>query len=97
MRYVVEARYINSQPRLRVLDADSRTVYLEWSLTKVQEMLDSGEIEQDEFLKPERYGMNLLVKNLFLLACVENMEKESACNSAMIINIGPKSLKSCNK
>lgn len=76
MRYVVEAKYTKGQPRLRVLDADSRTVRLEWSLVKVREMLAAGEIPEHDFLQPQRYGMNLLLKNLFLLACAEELRPQ---------------------
>jgi hypothetical protein len=93
MRYVVEARYINNQPRLRVLDADRNTVCLEWNMQIVEAMLETGEIKRDDFLKPERYGMKLLVKNLFLLACTEKMKEESLSFSTLGINIAPK----CNR
>lgn len=73
MQYAVDAKIENGQPRLRVLDARTGQVYMEWSLTRINEMLDHGEIEQKDFLHPERYGMNLLLKNLFLLSCIENM------------------------
>lgn len=73
MQYAVDARIENGQPRLRVLDASTGQVCMEWSLTRINEMLDQGEIEQNDFLHPERYGMNLLLKNLFLLSCIENM------------------------
>ncbi|MFK8068070.1 MAG: hypothetical protein AB8D52_07485 [Gammaproteobacteria bacterium] len=73
MKYVVDASLENGQPRLRVLDADTGVVHIEWSLTRVNQMFDEGEIDPDDFLHPERYGMGLLVKNLFLLSCVESM------------------------
>ncbi len=79
MQYAVDAKIENGQPRLRVLDARTGQVYMEWSLTRINEMLEHGEIEQQDFLHPERYGMNLLLKNLFLLSCIESM---STCNSA---------------
>lgn len=77
MQYAVDAKIEKGQPRLRVLDPKTGQVYMEWSLTRINEMLDQGEIEQKDFLHPERYGMNLLLKNLFLLSCIENM---NSCN-----------------
>ncbi len=73
MKYVVDARLEKGQPRLRVLDADTGVVHMEWSLTRVSQMLDEGEIDPNDFLHPERYGMRLLLKNLFLLSCIESM------------------------
>ncbi len=73
MQYTVEARIDKGQPRLRVLDAMTGKVHMEWSLTKVTEMLEEGEIPPGDFLHPERYGMKLLLKNLFLLSCIESM------------------------
>lgn len=73
MKYVIDANIKNGRPRLRVLDADTGRVHMEWSLTRISRMLDEGEIDPDDFLHPERYGMNLLLKNLFLLSCMENM------------------------
>ena len=80
MKYVVDARFENGKPRLRVLDAETGTVHLEWSLTRVNKMLDEGEIPPEDFLHPERYGMNLLLKNLFLLSCIESFSESGDCH-----------------
>lgn len=72
MKFLVDAKLLNGQPMLRILDADTGAVRLEWSLVRTQQMLRDGEIKPEEFLRPELYGMNLLVKNLFLLACLED-------------------------
>ena len=77
MKFWVDARFVNGKPHLRVVDLDSGRVRLDWGLVKTREMLDSGQIPRDVFLKPERYGMQLLVRNLFLLACTEDKEMES--------------------
>jgi|GEM_PF-3067710 len=76
MKYVVDARFENGIPRLRVLDAETGTVHLEWSLTRVNKMLEEGEIPPEDFLHPKRYGMNLLLKNLFLLSCIESINND---------------------
>jgi hypothetical protein len=76
MQYAVDARIEKGQPRLRVLDATTGEVHMEWSLTRVNEMLEEGEIPPKDFLHPERYGMKLLLKNLFLLSCIESMDGE---------------------
>ncbi len=73
MKFVIDAKMEKGQPRLRVLDAETGSVHMEWSLTRVNEMLEEGEIPPKDFLHPERYGMNLLLKNLFLLSCIESM------------------------
>lgn len=77
MRYLVEARYINHQPSLRILDAHSRHVLLQWELHQVKDLIKSGDIPEGEFLQPEKYGMKLLLKNLFLLACASELNEES--------------------
>lgn len=74
MKYFVDARLENGRPHLRVLDAETGVVHMEWSLTRVNQMLEEGEIPKEDFLHPERYGMNLLLKNLFLLSCIESMD-----------------------
>ncbi|MBI2969772.1 MAG: hypothetical protein HYY36_03435 [Gammaproteobacteria bacterium] len=85
MRYLVEARLVSGKPRLRILDADSGRACLEWSLVKVEQMFDVGQIRREDFLHPERYGMKLLVKNLFLLACIETPPKATpAAESARL-------------
>ncbi len=73
MKYVIDAKIEKGQPRLRVLDADTGAVHMEWSLTRVNKMLEEGEIPQKDFLHPERYGMKLLIRNLFLLSCIESL------------------------
>ncbi len=77
MKYIVDARFENGKPRLRLLDGMTGAVRLEWALTRVDEMLREGEIPREDFLHPERYGMQLLVKNLFLLGCLESMSSQS--------------------
>ena len=57
MKYVIDAKIEKGQPRLRVLDADTGAVHMEWSLTRVNKMLEEGEIPPKDFLHPERYGM----------------------------------------
>ena len=69
MQYVINARLINGVPQLRVIDRTSGQVKMRWKLEQIKEMFESGEIQETEFLQPEKYGMNLLVKNLFLIAC----------------------------
>lgn len=76
MKYIVDARFENGKPRLRLLDGATGEVRLEWALTRVNEMLQEGEIPREDFLHPERYGMQLLVKNLFLLSCLESMSDQ---------------------
>lgn len=78
MKYVVDARFEKGKPHLRVLDANTGVVRMEWTLTRVTQMLENGEIPKDDFLHPERYGMQLLVKNLFLLSCLESFSVNSA-------------------
>jgi hypothetical protein len=77
MKYVVDAKIEKGQPCLRILDAETGKVYLEWSLTRINRMFEEGEIPPDDFLHPERYGMNLLLKNLFLLSCIESFSKKN--------------------
>lgn len=95
MHYVVEASLNQGKPRLRIVDALSGKTRLEWSLVKVNEMLETGEIKQEDFLKPERYGMNLLLKNLFLLSCIEDSSLQGSRRGQagewnLSYNIGPK-------
>ncbi len=74
MQYVIEARLENGEPELSVIDRLSGHVKLRWRLERIHEMFDSGEIKREEFLQPEKYGMQLLLKNLFLIACAQNLE-----------------------
>lgn len=90
MQYVVEASLNKGQPRLRVIDARTGQTRLEWGLVKVNEMLESGEIKQEDFLKPERYGMNLLLKNLFLLSCADGLSTRTDGNGCLSYRIEPK-------
>ena len=91
MQYAVDARIEKGQPRLRVLDPVTGKVHMEWSLTKVNEMLEEGEIPPNDFLHPQRYGMKLLLKNLFLLSCIESMnsntEAREICSNTQ--NVAP--------
>ena len=90
MRYQVEARYINNQPRLRVLDAATGTVFIEWNMQMLENMMEEGEFKREEFLQPERYGMKLLVKNLFWLAWSEKMINDTATSSTLPLRISPR-------
>ncbi len=90
MQYVVEASLKRGKPRLRVIDAATGQTRLEWGLVKVNEMLETGEISQEEFLRPERYGMKLLVKNLFLLSCADGLSISPECNQALGYKVEPK-------
>lgn len=73
MRYVVDARISNGKPSLRVIDAVTGAVRLQWTLGKINRMFAENRIPEEEFLRPERYGMNLLVKNLFLISCAQEL------------------------
>ena len=84
MYYLVDARYINHQPQLRVLSAETGQVILQWRLEQVTDMFHNGEIAEEDFLQPKKYGLQLLVKNLFLLACAEAMGKpNNRCNPGL--------------
>jgi len=74
MQYVVSASLQNGKPQLRVVDLETGRVRICWKLEKIQEMFESGEIKREEFLQPQKYGMNLLLKNLFLIACNQNLD-----------------------
>ncbi|MDX1519532.1 MAG: hypothetical protein R3318_05370 [Gammaproteobacteria bacterium] len=74
MHYVVKASLNNGIPQLSVIDLATGRVRLCWRLEKIQEMFDRGEILQEEFLQPEKYGMKLLLRNLFLIACAQELE-----------------------
>jgi len=92
MHYVVNARLVNGTPQLSVIDLQSGQIRLRWKMEKIQEMFDSGEIKRDEFLQPDKYGMNLLLKNLFLIACTHDLEQ----NTPLQIKTGHKKLKISN-
>ncbi len=92
MKYVIDAKIEKGQPRLRVLDADTGAVHMEWSLTRVNKMLEEGEIPPKDFLHPERYGMKLLIRNLFLLSCIESIndgDNESGKPDSNVNNVVP--------
>lgn len=75
MLYVVNARLVNGSPELRIINPHTGHVRMRWRMEKIEEMFESGEIRREEFLQPEKYGMKLLLKNLFLIACSESLEK----------------------
>ena len=56
----------------------------------VENMIEQGDFKREEFLKPERYGMKLLLKNLFLLACSEKMKNAVDSGSALSLHISPR-------
>ncbi|MCG8324490.1 MAG: hypothetical protein MI673_03160 [Thiotrichales bacterium] len=67
MHYIVQASMNKGVPQLCVIESGTGQVRLRWKLEQIQDMFDNNEIRQEEFLQPEKYGMNLLVKNLFLI------------------------------
>lgn len=71
MKFIVDARLENGEPRLRLVDADTGAIKFVWSLVAINGMFDQGDIDPDDFLHPQRYGMNLLIKNLFLISCLD--------------------------
>ena len=73
MQYIVSANLKNGVPQLSVINAVTSRVCIRWKLEKIKEMFETGEIKQDEFLQPEKYGMNLLIKNLFLISCSQEL------------------------
>ena len=75
MQYVVNASIENGTPQLKVIDLQSGQVRLRWKMEKIQEMFDTGEIKREEFLQPDKYGMGLLLKNLFLIACAQDLHQ----------------------
>ena len=87
MQFLVDARYVNHQPRLRVLNADTGEVLLQWQLQQVREMFDNGEVPEEDFLNPQKYGMKLLVKNLFLLACAQKLQQAGSGNPYLAYNL----------
>jgi len=50
-------------------------------LVRTGELLERGEIPADSFLRPDRYGMQLPVRNLFLPACSDAPADEPECES----------------
>lgn len=88
MHYVVNASLVNGIPQLSVIDLQSGQIRLRWKMEKIQEMFDSGEIKREEFLQPDKYGMNLLLKNLFLIACAQDLNQ----NKRLPVSTGHKKL-----
>ncbi len=84
MRYLIEARYINHQPCLSIVDAESRRPLLQWELHQVQALIENGDIPEGQFLQPEKYGMKLLLKHLFLLACMTELKAEAAAENGRL-------------
>ena len=82
MHYVVTASLNDGVPQLRVIDLRSGQVRLSWKMEMIQKMFENGEIKREEFLHPEKYGMNLLLKNLFLIACAHDLEHDN-CTSGV--------------
>ncbi len=72
MKFVVRASYQDNQPTLQVLDLDSGRICLRWRPEAIQGMFDTGVIDKQEFLQPDKYGMQLLLDNLFLISCRHN-------------------------
>lgn len=84
MQYVVRASFKDGKPQLSVIDLDTRRVCFRWKLEKIQEMFESEEIKQEEFSQPQKYGMNLLLKNLFLISCTRDLNhhrQDNQCNT----------------
>lgn len=73
MQYIVHANFVDGKPQLCVIEQGTGRVRLRWRMEKIQEMFENGEIKPEEFLQPDKYGMKLLVKNLFLIACGESL------------------------
>jgi len=74
---VINTKMEKGQPPLRVPDAETGTVHFEWSLTRISKILEESVIPPDDFLHPDRYEMNLLIR-IFLLSCIESLH---SCNN----------------
>ena len=69
MHYIIEARLIEEIARLRLLYAVSGHICFQCDPVEFEQVFESGEIYKQELLHPDFYGMELLYKKLFLIAC----------------------------
>lgn len=75
MRYVVNAGFCDGKPRLRVVDATSGEVRVEWFLEKSRDPVQEDATALPETCPGEQHnGMQSLLKNLFLIACRDDLE-----------------------
>lgn len=76
MRYVVEAGFCNGKPRLRVVDADSGEVRVEWFLEPSRDPVRKDTAAFPQTRPAEQHnGMQSLLKNLFLIACSDDLDR----------------------
>ncbi len=69
MQYIVEARLFKEKARLRVLYAELSHICFQCDPVEFEQMFESREIYKEGLLHPDFYGMELLYKKLFLIAC----------------------------
>ena len=74
MRYVVDAVFSSGKPRLRVLDAVSGKVQAQWRLEKSR----ASDMDPEDVLQQpvEHYGMQSLLRDLFLIACSDELGRD---------------------
>jgi hypothetical protein len=80
MRYVVDAICMDGCPRLRVLDADTGDVRLEWNLTRVARKGRQGLAAWPATTAATMQSLQhnwatRLISRLFLVACAEQLAK----------------------
>jgi hypothetical protein len=69
MELWIDAQFVDGRPHLQVVDLETGRVKIDWGLVWTRELLESDRIPAESFLRPERHGMRLLVRNLFLPGC----------------------------
>lgn len=73
MKFVIDAAWVDGAPRLQLLDTDTGAVRLEWSLALLRRVRSTGTYRNEAVSEHAQERMNRLIKNLFLLACTEEM------------------------
>lgn len=69
MAFILDAWLEQKNPRLRIVDAGSNVVVLDWNESVLRPLLDSGEICPKDFNNPCKSEIQGLIRELFLLAC----------------------------
>lgn len=71
MNCTIDAWLENGEPRLRIVDADSGAVRLEWSCADAAGPCDGAPVCTRDHHCPARAALHGLINELFLLACVD--------------------------
>ena len=69
MAFILDAWLEQKSPRLRIVDAGSNVVVLDWNESILRPLLDNGELCAKDFNNPCKNEIQRLIRGLFLLAC----------------------------